>query len=264
MFWSYTNDTTADFSMEFADRSLYQIKTTLTQEGRTISIETECDDYMDGLTNKINTMGMAISTYNAGQVNDIAPYDQCEETCSEATTKISNIKWSNNVAWTYVEDEEEEEEEEEDNNEPGELIIDDVAQSLDQCDAGCTECHEAHYENFPNDILYQCTDYTVYKYGNICTPDNQWDESKCMTSSTGFCHKSYPYGDPDKMKSPEAACRTIPSTHVDSTFEFGHRDCWSPTGGLCHYGCEGTCHNSWAEGDLLKWLSPNAMCRCMA
>jgi len=45
MFWSYTNDTTADFSMEFADRSLYQIKTTLTQEGRTITIESECDDY---------------------------------------------------------------------------------------------------------------------------------------------------------------------------------------------------------------------------
>jgi hypothetical protein len=150
-----------------------------------------------------------------------------------------------------------------DEQEPGQLIIDGVAQSLDQCGSGCTECHEAHYENFPDDIVYECTDYTVYKYGNICTPNNKWNEDKCMTSSTGYCHKSYPYGDPDKMRSPEAACRTIPSENVDNEFEFGSRDCWSPTGGLCNYGCEGTCHNSWIASADTKWKHSSAMCRCM-
>lgn len=122
MFWSFTNSTAGD-QTTFADRELYSIKTQLTQEGRIVMIETECDGYLDGLTNRINNMGMAISTYDAGQVNDISN-DQCASACSEATTKISNIKWSNNNAWTYVPDEDEEEE---DNTQPGELIIDDVA-----------------------------------------------------------------------------------------------------------------------------------------
>jgi hypothetical protein len=32
----------------------------------------------------------------------------------------------------------------------------------------------------------------------------------CMTGEDTHCHKSYPHGDPEKMKSDDAGCRTIP------------------------------------------------------
>ena len=42
---------------------------------------------------------------------------------------------------------------------PGQLIVDGVALDLDLCSGDCAECHEAHYENIPDEIVYHCVDY---------------------------------------------------------------------------------------------------------
>ena len=118
---------------------------------------------------------------------------------------------------------------------------------------------EHYHENVPELIWYQCVDTTIYKFGNECK--NRHDKSMCATE--GHCHKSYPHGDPEKMRSEHAGCRTIPDHYLEGDFKFGRRDSWSPTCGLCKDGCgEGSCHNSWLRSDPDKWKSASAMCRC--
>ena len=130
------------------------------------------------------------------------------------------------------------------------------------CKSGCSECIEGYYETKPNESVYKCTDEGLYRFGNICpTNDPDWPRTKCATGSGSKCHKSFPLADPDKLKSPAAACRTIPDEFLTGDLTFGVEDCLSPTGGLCHYGsCSGTCHQSWLQGE--SWRSPSTMCRC--
>lgn len=149
----------------------------------------------------------------------------------------------------------------EDEDEFGDWTIGETTFSLSECvEEGCTECREGFYANYPEYTFATCVDTTVYKYGNICVENSKWNESQC--SYSGNCHKSYPFGDADKMNSEEAACRTVPQNFVENDFAFGTKDCWSPVGGLCHGGCEGTCHYSWIASDDDKWKSASSMCRC--
>lgn len=108
----------------------------------------------------MSNMSLGVSNYDVGLNNDISG-GECYNSCTDAEFKISNIVWSSGNA---VDDEDDE------SDEPGELIVDGVAQSLDQCEGECSECHEAHYANRPNEVVYECVDTTQYKYGNICTP----------------------------------------------------------------------------------------------
>jgi hypothetical protein len=102
-------------------------------------------------------------------------------------------------------------------------------------------------------------DQTLYRYGNKC--GKKKDLSLCGTDD--ICHMSYPFGDPDKNRSPVAACRPVPEPFRYGAFKFAKRECRKSTWGLCKYGC-GTapCKNSWLVEDEGKWKGYSAMCRC--
>ena len=61
------------------------------------------------------------------------------------------------------------------------------------------------------DSVYQvCTDFTVYKYGNVCK--SSWDLSRCATDSDQPCILSYDFADRRKWRSKTKGCRTVPDS----------------------------------------------------
>lgn len=152
----------------------------------------------------------------------------------------------------------------EEGEEDGELIIGEPTDSLSECEAGCTECRMSWREFTPNVVEATCMDTREMKYNKKCPNKKKWKNEKC--NAEGHCVKSYPFGDPDKMRSKEAACRTVPDALVNNdndNFKFSKKKCKSKNG-LCGFGCEKNevCRNSFLKDDDLKWKGASAMCRC--
>lgn len=198
-------------------------------------------------------MAFAISTYSVGQQNDISK-DQCSTKCENAATVVKNIHWNTDDSINEYNE--------------GELVWGEAAETLGtgECDeTKCAECRYSWYENSPTKKEARCKDERVMKFGNVCR--ERQDKGCCMAGEGQICHNSWPADDPEKWRSKERACRTVPASYIndsanDIDFKFGKKECKKEGAGLCHYGCEGTCHNSWPEDDPLKWKSPMAMCRC--
>lgn len=121
----------------------------------------------------------------------------------------------------------------------------------------CSACSMAHWSDDPDNKFPTCTDFNRFKYSNVCRP--RQDSSLC--GADDLCFNSYPHNDPLKWKSPDRACRPLPRRLVDDEFKFAKREC-NMRKGLCAFGCEGTCHNSWPIDDPERWKSSDAMCRC--
>ena len=184
---------------------LVKIETTLTQGSEVAVLVQDNADYLAPLASKLSyQMAMGVSSYNLDINNDIG--GQCTEQCSTQNTRIRNLDWT-----------------------MGDSIISDEylergpAPRLDNCEAGCTECREFSWTSTPDQPEYVCTDFTVYKYGNICS--DTADRSKCNTDDDQLCHKSYPHGDDDKMNSVDAACRTIPAENIEGDFMYAKKEC---------------------------------------
>ena len=227
-------------------QELVKIVTTLSQGDNSIELVQDNADYLAPLADKLYySMAMGISSYALEQDNHVA--GGCSNVCEAAgayDSKISNLVYT--MGDSIMSDE---------------YVEGGPAPRLDLCGSGCTECRQYYWTSAPDQFDYQCVDDTVYKYGNQCG-SNQ-DRSKCMTDADQLCHKSFPLGDEDKFQSADAACRTIPQANLEGDFMYANRECRKETAGLCAYGCEGTCHNSWKVEDPLKWKSATAMCRCM-
>jgi hypothetical protein len=108
-----------------------------------------------------------------------------------------------------------------------ELVYGEPATTLTtgQCGDDCTECRWSWWSNATDVVKARCVDTTVYKYGAIC-PDT-WDRIKCMSGADQFCHKSYPHGDPDKMNSVNATCRTVADSYIYNDFTYNENVCGS-------------------------------------
>jgi len=193
-------------------------------------------------------MALGISVFDAGVDNSISS-EQCLNACSSPKSIISNIRW---VADDSIQTD-------------GEMIVGEAADSLDQCEPGCTECRKCWNEFYPNEIEITCLDTREMKYNRKCPNKGRWSSEKC--TGTGFCVKSYPFGDPDKMRSKEAACRTVPDALAVSDkdlYGWSKKKCKSKNG-LCSFGCSKkreVCRNSWLLDDEDKWAGSSAMCRC--
>lgn len=113
-------------------------------------------------------MAMGISTYHVGLDNDISN-QQCSDKCSSNTkTVISNIKWTEDDA--FMDPNDDDKNGDDDEQDMGEVIVGGPAPALNSgyCEDDCSQCMEHFYENAPADMWYECVDWTVYKFGNVC------------------------------------------------------------------------------------------------
>lgn len=219
-------------------------------------MEADCGDYLKSFDNIIEgEMGFVFSSWdNSAGKEDFECEGLCPEpaaTCENAVNTIANFKvnqWNSN------------ENRPDDNTDP-ERIDGGVAANISMCEEGCSACHKTWMSNTPDVIEYMCYDETVYQYRNKC--GNKRDLSLC--GEEDICHISWPHGDTQKARSPDAACRPVPDEYIFNDFMFAtKRECKNMNQGLCRYGCdEGeTCRNSWWAEDALRWKSASAMCRC--
>ena len=192
-------------------------------------------------------MSLGISVFDAGIDNDIHQ-GSCTSECSAPKSMIKNIRWGTHDSVNELDD--------------GELIVGGPTRSLEECGDGCTQCHEYWNSNDPFTIEAMCMDEREMKYGNKCNNNKKWNADNC--NEEGYCLKSYPFGDPDKMRSPEAMCRTAPESHIEGPFGWASRPCKNEKAGLCGYGCDAgeVCTYSWLQEDPLKWKAASAICRC--
>lgn len=226
---------------------LMRIETTLTQGGNTVVLVQDDAAYLNSLSTKLNfEMAVSISNYEVGQANDISG------TCADPAAASSSVTMEN---WSFTSMDSIHETEP--GPEPNELVIEGVASNLGDCgDDLCSACSVAHWSDFPTDKVFICTDYTSYKYTNIC-PSN-WDDSLCGTND--LCFLSYAFYDSNVVYD----CRPLPDRLQTGPFDFHRKSCNSSEG-LCALGCGGSaCKRSWPAGDSAKWTSVDAMCRCKA
>ena len=150
-------------------------------------------------------MSLGISVFDAGIDNDIHQ-GSCTSECSAPKSVIKNIRWGTHDS--VIEFDEGEEVEEGEEGEQGELIIGGPTRSLEECGKGCTQCHECWNSMDPFTVEAMCMDERVMKYGSKCNNNKKWPADNC--GADDLCAKSYPFGDPDKMRSPDAMCRSVP------------------------------------------------------
>ena len=227
--------------------NLVRIRTTLTQDGNQIELIQENEGNLDVFADLLReNMAIIFSNYKAGDDNDISG-EPCftEVSFDGPMSMMSNFSWSMNDALV------------EPDVPDDTLIIDGPAENVDDCgEEFCTGCSIAYYAGDPSDVFYQCTDYTSYKYNNMCGSNR--DTSLC--GEADHCFFSWPADDRRKWRSENAACRPLPDRLEDGDYKFARRRCGS-TKGLCVLGCDGApCHFSWPEGENKR--SPDAMCRC--
>jgi len=89
----------------------------------------------------------------------------------------------------------------------GDEVIGGPALNVDDCgDEFCTACSIAWTDDAPMDTYNVCTDYTSYKYNNICKSNKNQD----LCGEDDDCFWSWPADDNRKWRSEDAACRPIP------------------------------------------------------
>jgi len=177
---------------------LLEIETTLIQGADAITIIQDDASVLRAIQDKLQyKMAVVLANFDAGETNDIS--EVCEG--EHGDVKFSGMTWTSNDSIDHTEDGSD------GTDEDGELIVEEVADSLDMCsDKFCSACHMAHYSNRPDDRFPTCTDETRYKYTNEC---GNKDSSMC--GSDDLCFRSWPFDDPKKWKSDEFACRPIPA-----------------------------------------------------
>ena len=157
----------------------------------------------------------------------------------------------------------------------GSEIIGTASEKLSQCDAGCTECHNAWMSNDESNVYQVCTDTTVYKYMNPC---KEWhDKSTCATDSDEPCLMSYDFADTRKWRSDTKACRTVPESlrselsggASNDDFRWSRKTRNDNKRGICSYTADdttcGECKFSFINDtnvDPNKWRGFSAMNRC--
>jgi len=237
------------FDNEGEPGDLMRIETCLIQGANEYTLTMDDPDYLSAIQDKLQyRMPVVMANFNAGSDNDLS--GECASTSTtEGNAVISSMRWTSKDAL----------EEENTNNDDGELVIGDVAESIDKCgEDSCSACHKAHWSNAPTTEFYTCTDNTQYKYSNKCTGNQNSD--KC--GEDDLCFRAWPHDDPNKWKSDDFACRPLPMRLQIGDFKYARRQCRSNKG-LCAFGCgDGTCHNSWPIDDADRWKSADAMCRC--
>lgn len=205
---------------------------------------------LSGLSQRLRSnMALVVSNFDAGTVNDISNgVCSATSTCGAYKTTFYGFEWTSDNAI--------------DDGSEDVMVIGEVAESISDCeDPLCSACHVAWYERTPGETFNTCTDYSQYKYTNVCNKRRMRKANRCG-SDDEFCFWSWPPTDAKKWESDEAACRPLPGRQVEGEFKFAKRECASHRG-LCKFGCgEGSCHNSWPIDDPLKWKSADAMCRC--
>jgi len=183
-------------------------------------MEKDCGDYLVGLNDPIAD-GMSVvfsSWYDATGAEDFElDYHQTHSsTCDDASNTIENFQINR---WVTTEDPADDGTNPDDDTKP-DLIIDEVADSLDMCnDDMCTACHMAHYSNETTNRFPVCTDYTSYKYSNKCGKNQ--DPSKC--GDFDDCFRSWPHSDARKWKSDDFACRPLPLRLIEGEFTYARR-----------------------------------------
>mmetsp|Transcript_24764 Transcript_24764/g.30945 ORF Transcript_24764/g.30945 Transcript_24764/m.30945 type:complete len:336 (-) Transcript_24764:113-1120(-) len=234
--------------------SLKKIETTLSQDGRSVTLVNDDSAFLEALTSKLTTsMAVVISNYQAGSSNEISGQCPTAQDSSEG-----NAFTASDFRWTIMDSIAVPEEPE---NPTGELVIGERADSLALCDDEfCTGCSESWYSDAPSTIIYTCTDYTRYRYNNRCRRGGALcgpDDEKCMFS--------YPNDDPARGRSADRGCRPLPKRLEEGEFEYGRNRCRS-SNGLCYFdGCSRrSCRRSWPAGDADRWKSADYMCRCVA
>ena len=104
---------------------------------------------------------------------------------------------------------------------------------------------------------YAPQDETVYKYGNKC--GDSADVTLCGDDCRN-CHMSWPFDDPAKWNSNDAACRCLPDQRAPQGYTYSNNQSNNPEAGLCDGNCD--CRNSWPSDDIQRWNSAEAMYRC--
>jgi len=192
-------------------------------------------------------MSLGISVFDAGIDNDIHQ-GSCTSECSAPKSVIKNIRWGTHDSVNEADE--------------GELIIGGPTRSLEECGKGCTQCHECWNSNDPFTVDAMCVDDRVMKYGSKCNNNKKWPADNC--GADDLCAKSYPYGDPDKMRSPDAMCRSVPKENIEGPFMWAGRPCKNTKHGFCSFGCDSdeVCTMSWLADDPKKWKAASSTCRC--
>jgi len=132
----------------------------------------------------------------------------------------------------------------------------------------CAVCEEYYWDNDETQSpVYNCTEegHGEMRYTNKCK-DNR--EPYFCGSGDQACLWSYPWDDEDKWSSIHAACRNVPDEYVgdlrDEANWFHQSRSKNKSKGLCGwFGCDGTCHQSWPQGDSRRGKGPKSLARCM-
>lgn len=166
-----------DFTVKtqfFADKDedgyyteLEKIVTTLTQGSEEVKIVQDDRDYLYPLSTMLDyQMALGISVYNAGVDNEISN-KECNDSCSNPQSVISNLRWVANDAVG------------------AEMIVGEATQRLDDCEEGCTECRHAWNEFTPENVEITCMDKREMKYNRKCPNKGRWNSEKC--NAEGYC-----------------------------------------------------------------------------
>ena len=109
---------------------------------------------------------------------------------------------------------------------------------------------------------FQC-EMHVYEHGNKC--GDKAERGMCATDDMTNCRWSWPEGDAKKSMSPDAACRTLPSSEPTPTEDLvwsSHKFADAGVDG-CPASCETDCHMAWPANDPAIDKSDNAMLMCI-
>lgn len=136
-------------------QDLARIETCLVQGDNKITIVQDESDYLYTLSQKLQyRMASIMSNFDAGTTNELS--GQCANACSGGATKYSNLRWTSGDSIVQPDAD-------------PELVIEKVADSLAECgEDSCSACHIAHMSDKPDEKMAVCTDYTVYKFSNLC------------------------------------------------------------------------------------------------
>jgi hypothetical protein len=197
-----TGDSTA------TDADIAMIVTTLTQDSQQISVVMDCEDYLMPFSTLLGgEVAIGMSSYSVGENNSIDEF--CELRAGEGNVTFSNFRWTNDDA-IY--------------EEPAFEVMAGPSPRISDCGDDCYECNQCYMSNDPDNVYPVCNDYRPMRFSSPCPNKGRWNEDIC--NENGPCFKSYPFGDPEKYRAPDAACRTLPEPYLDlSAMKYGSKVC---------------------------------------
>lgn len=197
--------------------AIWQIVTTLSQEGYDVVLEQNCDELPDFFTNALDAnMALSLSRWDSDEsascTVELSDHDS-------SSLHIGVFEWTDNDS-IY--------------EEADEVILMGPSDSLEDCvEEGCTQCLNAYTTSSPDDVFQVCNCTMPMKYVNACPTNSQnWARTgNCNALRQEHCMKAYPFGDPLKLRSKEASCKTIPMFYLDEEDMMkGSKNCKSQNG----------------------------------